>query len=147
MSFNDWLRGGRNQRGAPQGEENVEYYEDTHDEHGNYTGKQSQTAGRPRIFSPEPSVTPAAAPGSGGKASFGNIVVYRPSTPEEVETLINFLKKGESAVVNLDDLKDADAQRILDFLSGAIYALSGNIHRVKDNIFLLSPSGVEIQSY
>ena len=46
--------------------------------------------------------------------------------------------------VNLDNVEPAAAQRILDFVSGAIYALSGSVHRIAGNIFLLSPEGVGI---
>lgn len=145
MGFDNWFRGPN--RNRQKDDENVEFYEDTHDEYGNYVGKQAPPS-RARGFSPASSAAaaPAQEPVSGVKPAYGNIVVYRPATPEEVEKVINFLKRGEPAVVNLNELDDAASQRILDFLSGAIFALSGNIHRVTGNIFLLSPSGVEIQS-
>lgn len=76
---------------------------------------------------------------------YQNVVVYSPTTPEDVQTLIDYLKRREPAVVNLDGVGDPTiAQRILDFISGAIYALNGSVHRISSNIFLLSPEGVEI---
>lgn len=73
-----------------------------------------------------------------------NVVLYSPKSFEDVQMLIDFLKRHEPAVVDLAGVADASAQRILDFLSGAIYALSGSIHRISGSIFLLTPSGVNI---
>ena len=84
-----------------------------------------------------------------GSASMGgygqkNVVIYYPKNYEEVQNLIDFLKQGESAVMNLDGVSDAEAQRILDFVSGAVYALSGSIQRITGNIFMLTPEGLNI---
>ena len=76
---------------------------------------------------------------------YQNVVVYQPRSPEDVQTLIDFLKRREPAIINLDGVSEQPvAQRILDFTSGAIYALNGSVHRISSNIFLLSPEGVEI---
>lgn len=137
--MSDWFRG-RGRRGGSENTTNEpEYYEDTHDEQGNYIGKEGVMKKRGREASGIP------LEGTANK-SYGNIVIYSPSTPEEVEVLIDYLKRGEPAVAKLADLDEALAQRILDFLSGAVYALSGNIQRISGNIFLISPSGVEIKS-
>jgi len=76
--------------------------------------------------------------------SYSSVIVYQPQTAEDVQTLIDFLKRKEPAIVNLDGATEAFAQRILDFVSGAVYALSGSVHRISGNIFLLTPEGVEI---
>lgn len=76
---------------------------------------------------------------------YQNVVVYEPRTPEDVQILIDYLKRREPAIINLNDIDDTTiAQRILDFLSGAEYALGGSVHLIADNIFLLTPEGVEI---
>ena len=76
---------------------------------------------------------------------YRNVVVYEPRTPEDVQILIDYLKRREPAIINLNDIDDTTiAQRILDFLSGAEYALGGSVHLIADNIFLLTPEGVEI---
>lgn len=79
-----------------------------------------------------------------GSTANQNVVLYSPKSFEDVQMLIDFLKRHEPAVVDLAGVADASAQRILDFLSGAIYALSGSIHRISGSIFLLTPSGVNI---
>ena len=73
------------------------------------------------------------------------ITEYSPNTPEDVQTVIDSLRRGESAIVKLNGSDARGSQRVLDFLSGAIYAISGSIYRVEGNIFLLSPSGVGIK--
>lgn len=73
-----------------------------------------------------------------------NVVVYSPRTYEDVQTLIDYLKRREPAVVNLAGINPDSAQRILDFMSGAIYGLSGSIHKISGSIFLLTPEGVSI---
>ncbi|MDR3021775.1 MAG: cell division protein SepF [Clostridiales bacterium] len=76
--------------------------------------------------------------------NYQNLVIYQPSTPEDVEVLISYLKRKEPAIVNLDSVDDSRAQRILDYLSGAIFALNGSIQRISSNIFLLCPEGIQI---
>lgn len=71
-------------------------------------------------------------------------VFFKPKNYEEVKSLINYLKQGEPAIINLDDISDAEAQRILDFISGAVCALTGTIQRISGNIFLLAPEGYNI---
>jgi cell division inhibitor SepF len=76
--------------------------------------------------------------------SYSSVIVYQPQNTVDVQTLIDFLKRREPAIVNLDAAPEGGAQRILDFISGAVYALSGSVHRISGNIFLLTPEGVEI---
>lgn len=136
--FNEWLNKGRNYRGDAK----PEYYEDTHAQPASpYSGRGGEpapTQAAPTAFGR--TETPYVPP-----RLYQNVVVYSPATPEDVQTLIDYLKRREPAVVNLDNVGDTGiAQRILDFVSGAIYALNGSVHRISSNIFLLSPEGVEI---
>lgn len=73
-----------------------------------------------------------------------NVVFFYPKSYEDVQKLIDYLKQGESVMLNLDNISDAEAQRMLDFASGSIYALNGSIQRVSGNIFLLTPEGLNI---
>lgn len=141
MKFGDWQRGGRNFEGDG---DDMEYYEDTHNERGEYVGKgempqysttQSMNAQAMRMPKASDYISPR---------NYQNVVVYEPRTPEDVQTLIDYLKRREPAIINLDKTPPETAQRILDFASGAIYALNGSVHRISGNIFLLSPEGVEI---
>lgn len=84
--------------------------------------------------------------GSGNVGGYGskNVVFFKPEGYIEVNKLIDYLKQGESVMLNLDDVADSEAQRMLDFASGAIYAVNGSIQRVSGNIFLLTPEGLNI---
>ena len=76
---------------------------------------------------------------------YQNIVLYAPRTSGDVERLIDYMLRREPAVVDLDPIADSpDAQRILDFVSGAVYALGGRIIGIKTNMFLLVPEGIEV---
>ena len=75
-----------------------------------------------------------------------NVEFLYPTRFDDVQFLINYLKEGESVVLNLNNMNEIDSQRLLDCASGAIYALNGNIRRVDNNIFLLTPEGFNIRT-
>lgn len=81
-----------------------------------------------------------------GTASYGskNFVFFNPSTYEEIKRLVEYLKQGEPAIVNLDRISDNEAQRSLDFISGAACALGGKLQRITGNYFLVTPDGYNI---
>ena len=73
-----------------------------------------------------------------------NIIMVEPKTHKEIQQVIDYLKQGQSVAVNLEGISSADSERILDFLSGAIYGLNGSIHRWHGDLFLLTPEGHKI---
>ena len=75
-----------------------------------------------------------------------NVEFVYPNRFEDVQIIINYLKEGESVVLNLNNMNEIDSQRLLDCTSGAIYALNGNIRHVDNNIFLLTPEGFNIKT-
>lgn len=75
----------------------------------------------------------------------GPVAVFSPTAFDDVESIIDALKAGKNAVVHLTDLKTETAIRVLDMLSGAIYALGGGVYEMGKNIFMFSPSGVEVR--
>ncbi len=108
--------------------------------------QRPQFSGEPRAqYAPEPP-RPQYAPQSSGMAmtSQGGVVIYSPSTYEDVQLLIDHLKMREQVIVDFSTLNQASVYRILDFMSGAIYALSGSIQQITKNIFLFAPAGVTI---
>lgn len=74
----------------------------------------------------------------------GPVFVCIPKSYQDVSKIIDALKSGKTPVVHLTELKDSTALRILDMLSGAVYALGGGIYEMQKNVFLLSPTGVEV---
>ena len=81
---------------------------------------------------------------TGGMHKTGPVSVFDPTSYEDVSKMIDALKENKNIIVHLEKLKKETAMRILDMLSGAIYALGGGVYEMEDNIFMFSPSGVEI---
>lgn len=73
-----------------------------------------------------------------------NFLMFTPASYDDVEIIIDHLKNNEAVIINLKEIKNAIAQRILDFISGAIYALDGSIQPIENGLFLLTPGGVNI---
>ncbi|MCH5154114.1 MAG: cell division protein SepF [Clostridiales bacterium] len=72
-------------------------------------------------------------------------VIYRPRTTADVEQLIAYLRRGEPALVDLDPISDSpDAQRLMDFTSGAAYALGDRVITVRRNLFLITPDTMDV---
>ena len=74
-----------------------------------------------------------------------NVEFLYPTSFDDAQVVINYLKEGETVVLNLNNMNEYDSQRLLDCASGAIYALNGMIQRVDNNIFLLTPEGFNIK--
>jgi cell division inhibitor SepF len=72
------------------------------------------------------------------------LVVMQPESFEDAREIANHLKNKKPVVINLEAVERAAAQRIVDFLSGAVYALDGNIQKVANGIFLIAPYNVGI---
>lgn len=72
------------------------------------------------------------------------IVIKNPKSYEDVRILIDHLKKHEQVIINFSDVNQNTVCRILDFMSGAIYALNGSIQEISKNVFIFAPEGVSI---
>lgn len=140
MKFGEYPQG----RKAKREDDEIEYYEDTHNERGEYLASDLLKYSLTDTMKSNSSKPLPSAKDNIAMRSYQNVLVYEPRTPEDVQGLIDFLKRREPAIINLDNVDVDTAQRILDFVSGAIYALNGSVHRINSNIFLLSPEGVEI---
>jgi cell division inhibitor SepF len=74
------------------------------------------------------------------------VLIYKPVSYEDTQSIIDNLKDRKPIIVNLDELDTNVAQRILDFISGAVYALSGNIRKAARNIFVVAPYNVDVST-
>jgi len=72
------------------------------------------------------------------------LVVMQPETFEDARDIANHLKSKKPVVMNLESVDRDVARRIVDFLSGAVFALDGNIQKVSNGIFLIAPYNVGI---
>lgn len=74
------------------------------------------------------------------------VVVIQPEGFDEAQDIANYLKERKPIIVNLESVEVEVAQRIVDFLSGAAYALDGDIQKITKGIFLVAPHNVGILS-
>ena len=72
------------------------------------------------------------------------MVISQPTSFEQSDEICSFLKERKSVIVNLEYVNKDVARRIVDFISGGVYALDGYIQKVSNSIFLVAPSNYEI---
>ncbi len=74
------------------------------------------------------------------------MVISQPTNFEQSEEICNYLKERKSVIVNLEYVNKDVARRIVDFISGGVYALDGHIQKVSNSIFLIAPINYEISN-
>ena len=72
------------------------------------------------------------------------VIISQPNTFEQSEEICEHLKEKKSVIVNLEYVNKDVARRIIDFISGAVYALDRNIQKISNSIFLIAPFNYEI---
>jgi len=74
------------------------------------------------------------------------ITTIHPRTYNEAKTIGENFRDGIPVIMNLTDMSDADAKRLVDFAAGLVFGLRGSIERVTSKVFLLSPETVEVNA-
>jgi len=74
------------------------------------------------------------------------VAIEHPRDFEDAQNIADHLKTGRAVTVNLEHLEMAVSKRIIDFLSGTIYAINGNMQRIGTKIFLVAPHNVGIKT-
>ena len=72
------------------------------------------------------------------------ITTLHPRTYNEARTIGEHFRDGTPVIMNLTEMDDGDAKRLVDFAAGLIFGLRGSIERVTNKVFLLSPEHVEV---
>ena len=72
------------------------------------------------------------------------MVISQPTTFDQSQEICEFLKDKKSVIVNLEYVNKDVARRIVDFISGGVYALDGHIQKISNSIFLIAPTNYEI---
>jgi cell division inhibitor SepF len=72
------------------------------------------------------------------------ITTLHPRTYNEARTIGEHFRDGTPVIMNLTEMVDSDARRLVDFAAGLIFGLHGSIDRVTNKVFLLSPANVEV---
>ncbi len=87
--------------------------------------------------SPAPAPTPRTA-------DMSRIITVHPRTYNEARTIGEHYRDGVPVIMNLTEMEDVDAKRLVDFAAGLIFGLRGTIERVTSKVFLLSPQNVTV---
>ena len=85
-----------------------------------------------------------ASPVVDQRADLTRIVTVHPRTYNEARTIGEHFRDGVPVIMNLSDMEDTDAKRLVDFAAGLIFGLQGTIERVTSKVFLLSPKNVSV---
>ncbi|MHB1615114.1 MAG: cell division protein SepF [Actinomycetes bacterium] len=113
------------------------------DRHRDEPATRSMTAVRP-----EPPVASPAAPRSVRQGTrpvdSTRITTLHPRTYNEARTIGEHFRDGTPVIMNLTDMDDSDAKRLVDFAAGLVFALRGTIERITNKVFLLSPANVSV---
>ena len=112
--------------------DNEDSYE--YEENENYDGEEDRG-----FFGRRGKVVPLNAQGQPVK-----MVISQPTTFEQSEEICSLLKEKKSVIVNLEYVNKDVARRIVDFISGGVYALDGHSQKISNSIFLIAPMNYEI---
>ena len=78
-------------------------------------------------------------------ASHGlEVSIMKPATFEDSKDICDMLKEERAIIINLEGIEAEQAQRMMDFMSGAIYSLDAKIHQISGYVFCISPAKVDI---
>jgi cell division inhibitor SepF len=81
-----------------------------------------------------------------GAQALARITTLQPSSYNEARTIGERYRDGQPVIMNLTELDDAAAKRLVDFAAGLAFALRGSIDKVTSRVFLLTPADVEVSA-
>ena len=90
--------------------------------------------------------SPPVAERLGGAAALARITTLQPRSYNEARTIGERYRDGVPVIMNLTELDDAAAKRLVDFAAGLAFALRGSIDKVTSRVFLLTPADVEVSA-
>lgn len=109
---------------------------------------QAQTVAKEEETTPEPRRVPMRQerqPIPLRSASQGlEVSIMKPTNFDDSKEICDMLKEERAIIINLEGLEAEQAQRMMDFISGAIYALDAKIHQISGYVFCISPAKVDI---
>lgn len=78
-------------------------------------------------------------------SSSSKMILFEPRAYSESTQIVDYLKNRNTVVVNLKRVTPDQAKRIIDFLTGSLYAMNGNLQKLGGGIFLCAPNNVNIE--
>lgn len=110
---------------------------------GRSTGGTHPAGSRVRQPSRTPDASPAAA---SAPADLGRIVTLHPRSYNDARRIGEDFRAGNAVIIDLTELPDSEAKRIVDFSAGLVFALRGSIERVTTKVFMLSPANSQFDA-
>ena len=120
-------------------EDYAEYPDEAATEAGAEGQVPSARSGHAAEFAPDGRRVAARQP-----ADLTRITTLHPRTYNEARTIGEHFREGTPVIMNLTEMVDSDAKRLVDFAAGLIFGLRGSIERVTNKVFLLSPANIEV---
>jgi len=122
---------------------------DRREERGYDRGYESASAAAPPAQRGTISALPDRRPVTSAATAVAAAEPYRittlhPRTYNEARTIGEHFRSGTPVIMNLTDMDDVDAKRLVDFAAGLVFGLHGTIERVTQKVFLLSPANVDV---
>jgi cell division inhibitor SepF len=74
------------------------------------------------------------------------LIITKPREFSEAQQIVEHVKNRKPVLVNLEEAEKEESKRIIDFISGATYALDGNMQKVSQQIFVFAPAQVEVNA-
>jgi cell division inhibitor SepF len=117
-----------------------------YDEYGDYTDDSGAVAARRDRAAVRPwsDDAPAVTDVGYDDVPLSRITTLHPRTYNEARTIGEHFRDGVPVIINLTEMDDADAKRLVDFAAGLSFGLRGSIERVTNKVFLLSPQNVHV---
>ena len=103
-------------------------------------------------FAPVPAVAASNAPATGFTGQILNmnasnkqeVVLFRPGTFNDTSKAADNLRNRKAVIVNMENVDKAMARRVVDFLSGCVYALDGDVKKIAQSAYLFCPHNMDI---
>lgn len=99
---------------------------------------------REKTVKTTPKVTPIRPAKKSGSGSGMEVCVIKPTSVEDAREITETLLNNRTVVLNVEGLDVEIAQRIIDFTSGSCFAISGNLQKISNYIFIITPASVDI---
>ncbi|MBA2638709.1 MAG: cell division protein SepF [Nocardioidaceae bacterium] len=125
--------------------EDTERFDDDYDDHGREAAEPDRRpvrAVRTESAAPVANLAERRRPASATEMS--RITTLHPRTYNEARTIGEHFREGIPVIMNLSEMDDNDAKRLVDFAAGLVFAVHGTIERVTSKVFLLSPPNVTV---
>jgi len=129
-------------------DEDQDLYEDEgYDDAGSGTVRRAESPTALRVTRPDDATAVSYTPPRRSTIEASDayrITTMHPRTYNEARTIGEHFREGIPVIINLTDMDDSDAKRLVDFSAGLVFGLHGSIERVTNKVFLLTPANVEI---